>query len=110
MNTPPLLKTVLMVGSAVAILTLISTPIRAQWVKVPPASVPRTADGKPNLSAAAPRLPDGKPDLSGTFSRLITSSMLGYPILTYRIDGDHPVSAWPPPRPSAPSNNSRTED
>ena len=37
----------------------------AQWVKVPPARIPRAADGKPNLAAPAPRLPDGKPDLSG---------------------------------------------
>jgi hypothetical protein len=27
--------------------------------------IPRTADGKPNLTAPAPRTPDGKPDLSG---------------------------------------------
>src|SRR5207245_10042318 len=44
---------------------LLSVPAHAQWLKVPPAKVPRTADGKPNLSAPAPRLPDGKPDLSG---------------------------------------------
>jgi hypothetical protein len=36
-----------------------------QWLKYPTADVPRTADGKPNLSAPAPRLPDGKPDFSG---------------------------------------------
>ena len=44
---------------------LIGAPLEAQWVKVPPAKVPRTAEGKPNLSALAPRLLDGKPDLSG---------------------------------------------
>ena len=33
----------------------------AQWTSVPQSAVPRTADGKPNLSAPAPRLPDGKP-------------------------------------------------
>jgi len=37
----------------------------AQWLRYPTADVPRTADGKPNLSAPAPRLPDGKPDFSG---------------------------------------------
>jgi hypothetical protein len=36
-----------------------------QWLKYPTAGVPRTADGKPNLSAPAPRLPGGKPDFSG---------------------------------------------
>ena len=44
---------------------LLSVPLQAQWVKVPPAKVPRTPDGKPNLSAPALKLPDGKPDLSG---------------------------------------------
>jgi hypothetical protein len=37
----------------------------AQWLKYPTAGVPRTADGKPNLSAPAPRTPDRKPDFSG---------------------------------------------
>src|SRR5262245_41859599 len=40
----------------------------AQWTNVPQSTVPRTADGKPNLSAPAPRLPDGKPDLSGIWN------------------------------------------
>jgi hypothetical protein len=37
----------------------------AQWADVPHSGIPRTPDGKPNLSAAAPRLPNGVPDLSG---------------------------------------------
>ena len=37
----------------------------AQWLDYPTPGVPRTADGKPNLSAPAPRTADGKPDLSG---------------------------------------------
>jgi hypothetical protein len=37
----------------------------AQWLNYPTAGVPRTPDGKPNLSAPVPRTPDGKPDLSG---------------------------------------------
>ncbi len=37
----------------------------AQWPSYPTPGVPRTADGKPNLSAPAPKTNDGKPDLSG---------------------------------------------
>ena len=37
----------------------------AQWLEYPTPGVPRTADGKPNLSAPAPRTADGRPDLSG---------------------------------------------
>jgi hypothetical protein len=42
-----------------------STPVSAQWLRYPTAGVPKTADGKPNLSAPTPRTPDGKPDFSG---------------------------------------------
>jgi hypothetical protein len=40
----------------------------AQWLNQPTAGIPRTPDGKPNLTAPAPRAPDGKPDLSGTWT------------------------------------------
>jgi len=42
-----------------------ATSLSAQWLKQPTVGIPRTADGKPNLSAPAPRTTDGKPDLSG---------------------------------------------
>lgn len=42
-----------------------SASVAAQWLKYPTAGVPRTPDGKPNLTAPAPRTPDGKPDFSG---------------------------------------------
>ena len=41
-------------------------PAAAQW-NHPTSGIPRTADGKPNLSAPAPRTADGRPDLSGTW-------------------------------------------
>ena len=41
------------------------SPVLAQWLKYPTAGVPRTADGKANLSAPTPRSHDGKPDFSG---------------------------------------------
>src|SRR5579864_9330398 len=40
-------------------------PVEGQWLKVPTAGIPRTADGKPDLNAPAPKSPDGKPDISG---------------------------------------------
>src|SRR5712691_4452482 len=52
-----------------AILTLfvlmMGAPLAAQWLKHPTPGIPRTADGKPNLTAPAPRTADRKPDLSG---------------------------------------------
>ena len=43
-------------------------PISAQWLHYPTPGIPRTPDGKPNLSAPAPKTPDGKPDLSGIWA------------------------------------------
>ena len=37
----------------------------AQWLNFMQPGIPRTPDGKPDLTAPAPRAPDGKPDLSG---------------------------------------------
>jgi len=45
-----------------------STTLAAQWLRYPTAGVPRTKDGKPNLTARAPRTADGKPDLSGVWN------------------------------------------
>ena len=53
------------IASSIAVLVLVCAPVEAQWAKVPPARVPLTSDGKPDLSAPPPRLPNGKPDLSG---------------------------------------------
>jgi len=52
------------VAMAAALLAL-PFPLFAQWLNLPTPGIPRTADGKPNLTAAAPRTPDGKPDFSG---------------------------------------------
>jgi hypothetical protein len=42
-----------------------TTSASAQWYNYPTPGIPRTPDGKPNLSAPAPRTADGKPDVSG---------------------------------------------
>lgn len=44
---------------------LCASQVFAQWVNYPTPGIPRTKDGKPNLSAPAPRGNDGKPDLTG---------------------------------------------
>jgi uncharacterized protein DUF3471 len=50
-----------LLGAAV----LLTVPLAAQWLKYTTPGIPRTPDGKPNLSAPVPKTADGKPDLSG---------------------------------------------
>ena len=52
---------------AALILSLMSVSLMAQWPKHPTPGLPRTADGKPDLSAPTPLIGDGKPDLSGVW-------------------------------------------
>ncbi len=54
--------------SRIAIATavwLLPVSLFGQWFNHRTPGIPRTADGKPNLTAPAPRTSDGKPDLSG---------------------------------------------
>jgi len=53
-----------LLSSLAAVLIAASSP-SAQWLKTPTPGIPRTADGKPNVTAPAPRSADGHPDLSG---------------------------------------------
>jgi len=53
--------------SSLIVLSVSLSPLTAQWPGRPTPGVPRTADGKPNLSAPAPRSADGRPDLSGVW-------------------------------------------
>jgi hypothetical protein len=46
-------------------LWLVPICLCAQWLNLPTPGMPRTADGKPNLTAPAPRTAEGKPDFSG---------------------------------------------
>jgi hypothetical protein len=48
-------------------LCVTSSFVMAQWPNHPTPGIPRTPDGKPDLSAPGPRAADGKPDLSGVW-------------------------------------------
>jgi hypothetical protein len=49
------------------LLVFLVTGASAQWLNFPTPGIPRTRDGKPNLSARTPRTAGGKPDLSGVW-------------------------------------------
>jgi len=52
----------------VVLVTATLSSADAQWLNHPASGIPRTKDGKPNLSAPTPRAANGKPDLSGIWS------------------------------------------
>jgi hypothetical protein len=63
---------------ATALMTVaVSAVLSAQWLRQPAAGIPRTADGKPNLSAPAPQTADGKPDLSGLWAMNTPAGYVG---------------------------------
>jgi len=64
---------------ATIILLTSTMPAAAQWLSLPTPGIPRTADGKPNLTAAAPRTADGHPELSGLWRPAGTSGDLRDP-------------------------------
>ena len=54
-------------------LVILPVTASAQWLNFQTPGVPRTKDGKPNLTAPAPRTADGKPDLSGVWMHETTT-------------------------------------
>ena len=58
-------RTIMCVGAVLAVVSLRSVWLEAQWLNYPTARVPRTPAGTPNLDAPPPRMADGKPDFSG---------------------------------------------
>jgi len=57
-------------GLVAVLAILLSGQLAAQWLRQPTNGIPRTPDGKPNLTAPPPRTPDGRPDLSGLWAKV----------------------------------------
>jgi hypothetical protein len=87
--------------ASTAILTVwLAGVVSAQWIKHPTPGIPRTADGKPNLTAPVPRGADRKPDLSGIWQRVRPPGSPGGPefgnTVTYYMakDATVPLRPW----------------
>jgi hypothetical protein len=72
--------------TAVIIMIALATPLSAQWANYRTPGIPRTADGKPNLTAPAPRTADGKPDLGGLWQMFSPDTAVGN--ISLRKPGD----------------------
>jgi hypothetical protein len=86
-------------------LVAVPTSLSAQWLDYPTSGVPRTPDGKPNLSAPAPRTADGKPDFSGMWGWVTmgapcgarcTDTQIGWEFLNIarNVKGGLPYQPW----------------
>ena len=63
--------------TTVILLTALTTPLEAQWLERRTPGIPRTADGKPDLTAPTPRTADGKPDLTGLWQMISPDGAVG---------------------------------
>jgi hypothetical protein len=54
-----------MLRGILSVLVLASIPASGQWLHYPTSGIPRTPDGKPNLTAPAPKTRDRTSDISG---------------------------------------------
>lgn len=75
----------------IAIAALLTwAPAHAQWLNYKTPGIPRTPNGKPDLSAPAPKTPDGKSDIAGLWQ----IDGLYVANIAKDIKGDVPFQPW----------------
>src|SRR5580692_3839342 len=75
-------------------LALLALAAPAQWINYPTPGIPRTADGKPDLSGPAPRMADGKPDLSGLWQPASGGADPQFADIAKNTKGGLPFQTW----------------
>lgn len=78
--------------STFVLFALLTAGAQAQWLNFPTPGIPRTPDGKPNLSAPVPRTAGGKPDLSGVWMHETTTVAEMKRLFGHTLDDDIKVN------------------
>ena len=73
---------------------LLAGTVSAQWINYPTSGVPRTANGKVDVSAPAPKTADGKPDLSGLWQHTTGGSDPQFRDIALNVAGGLPFQPW----------------
>jgi hypothetical protein len=81
-----------MTSKCLAVSLCAASMLSAQWLKLPDKGIPRTKDGKPDLTAPAPHQKDGKPDLAGIWQAPNTRYLLN--IAADLKPDDVPMQPW----------------
>ena len=85
------------IADLAVIVTMCSVPVAAQWPKHQAPGVPRDAEGRVRMDAPVPRTPDGKPDLSGNWVRFRGEGAFAPPELRGLTRNQAAAPAQPPP-------------
>jgi hypothetical protein len=78
----------------IATTALLRTIAPAQWIHYRTASIPRSADGNPELAAPPPRTADGKPDLSGLWEPALGGADPQFADIAKNTPGGLPFQPW----------------
>jgi hypothetical protein len=92
-------KTLINVMQLGMIFAAFNASLLAQWPAYPTRGVPKTKDGKPDLTAPAPRTPDGKPDFSGIWEPARAPGAQGNGQRGNAAPSNAPLAPEPPPPP-----------
>jgi hypothetical protein len=79
------------------VITTCSVSVGAQWPKHQAPGVPRDAEGRVRMDAPVPRTPDGKPDLSGNWIRARGEGAFAPPELAGLARNQAAAAPTPPP-------------